>query len=102
MPLRAPKDGAVAPSPGTPGTPGNKGRPPRPQAPVAFPRRQMPPGSNKHSARFRVDRRSAPPRTPVATPPAEPAAEVFEEEEFPEESMPGAEVPGTLEDEAEE
>jgi len=96
VPLRIPKDGAGASSPGRPET-GNAV--PRSQAPVTFPRRQVPPGAQQGQTPAPGRPASARPGTQTVAPPTEPGGEVFEEEEFPEEFPPGGEVPDMPEEE---
>ena len=96
VPLRTPKDGTGATSPGRPETITPA---PRSQVPVAFPRRQ--PSSVVPQGQIPTPGRSAParPALPVVVPPAESGGEDFGVEEFPDESMPGGEVPGMTEEE---
>ena len=97
IPLRIPKDGAGAPS--------SRGQEavsvsPRPQTPVALPRRQMPTGVPQGQLPAPARQVIAPARTPAVVPQVETGGEVFEEEEFPEESMPDGDLPGATEEEA--
>jgi hypothetical protein len=104
VPLRTPKDGAGASSPRGQGAVGVV---PRAEAPVAFPRRQTPPGIQQ--GQMPVPGRTsgtAPrmpgvgPMIPGVAPPAGPGGEVFEDEELPEEFSPEEEVQDLSEDEA--
>jgi hypothetical protein len=88
LPLRTPKDGVGTPSPRgqAPG-----GAIPRAESPVALPRRQAP--TNVQQGQMPVPGRppGVAPRMPAMAPPMGTGTEVFEDEEFPEEFMPGEE-----------
>lgn len=99
VPLRTPKDAAGAPSPRGPGAVGSV---PRPAAPVALPRSMTPPGAQPGQMPVPGRPARAAQRMPVVAPPEDLGDEVFEDEEFPEEFLPGEEEPDMTEDEAEE
>jgi hypothetical protein len=95
VPLRTPKDGAGAPSPRGQGT---SGAIPRATAPVAIPRRPTPIGVQQGQMPAPGRPPGAAPRMPGVAPAGQPEGEVFEDEEFPEEFMPGEEVQDVTED----
>jgi len=97
VPLRTPKDGAGAPSPRGQGT---SGASPRAEAPAALPRRLVPTGAQQGQMPVLGRPPGAAPRMPGVAPAVQPGGEVFEDEEFPEEFMPGEEVQDMTEDEA--
>jgi hypothetical protein len=96
VPLRTPKDGAGAPSSRGQGA---AGAVPRIEAPVAFPRRLTPTGVQQGQMPVPGRPANAAQGLPAVDLPEEPEVEVFGDEEFPEEFMPGEEVPGISEDE---
>lgn len=97
VPLRTPKDGAGTPAPGRQSA---GSAPPQPQAPVAFPRRQVPAGVPQGQIPSPGRPGNVRPGMPMVVPPAEPESEVIGDEEFPEEAMPGGEMPDMTEEEA--
>jgi hypothetical protein len=96
VPLRISRDGS-----GTPTTSGPSVgvAAPRAGAPVVVPRRRAPTGVQQ--GQLPVPGRPAGPATrmPAITPPVDPGTEVFGDEEFPEEAMPGDDVPDMPEEE---
>ena len=97
VPLRTPKDGAGAPSPRGQGP---SGAITRAEAPAALPRRLAP--ISVQQGQMPVPGRPLPtaPGRPAVAPPDGPGGGTFEEEEFPEDFMPGEEVQDMPGDEA--
>jgi hypothetical protein len=96
VPLRTPKDGAGAPSPRVQGAAGVVQRP---EAPVGFPRRLAPTGVQQGQLPVPGRPQGAAPGMPAVAPAVDPADEDFEDEEFPEEFVPGDEGQDVTEDE---
>ncbi len=117
VPLRTPKEGGEGPAARTQE---GAGAAPRPEAPAAFPRRQIPASAQQQRIPAGLQQGQMPsgiqqgqipaagrqvlspprigPGMPSVAPPIEPGVEMFGDEEFPEGSLPGGEIPGIPED----